>query len=92
MPTNDEILQVLDYVRLYESTKTTHQLFYYFEKNKLLKALIYAFPFLVKGHVLAFEMLLSKSIVKQVEIEQSELSDDDLPMLSEYPSMMRNRR
>jgi hypothetical protein len=78
MPTTETILEILDFIRLNESTLTTHQLYAYFEKNNLLKQLVYAFPFMVKGHVLAFETLLSKAVVTQAYMERPENIDKDI--------------
>lgn len=78
MPTTDNILAICDFIRLNESTMTTHQMYAYFESNNQLKHLIYAFPLLVKGHVLAFETLLSKAVVKQAYLERPELFDRDI--------------
>ena len=78
MPTNETILSILDYIRLHESTHTTHQMYAHFERNDQLKQLVYAFPFLVKGHVLAFETLLSKAVVKQAYLERPENIDADI--------------
>jgi hypothetical protein len=81
-----QVLDILNYIRLHESTKTTHQLFRYFEVNDQIKHLIYAFPFMVKGHVLAFEMLISKTVVEQTSIDRPELLDADI-----IESMQRSR-
>lgn len=78
MPTTETILSILDYIRLHESTQTTHQMYAHFQKNNQLHQLIYAFPFLVKGHVLAFETLLSKAVVKQAYLERPENIDADI--------------
>lgn len=78
MPTNETISSILDYISAHESTHTTHQLYAHFERNNQLKQLVYAFPFLVKGHVLAFETLLSKAVVKQAYLERPENIDADI--------------
>ena len=78
MPTNEKISEILDFIKLNESIMTTHQLFNHFEKKDQLKVLVYAFPFMVKGHVLAFETLLSKEVVKQAYIERPENINKDI--------------
>lgn len=78
MPTHNKILTILDYITTHNSTKTTQQMFHYFEQNDLLKQLVYAFPYMLKGYVLAFETLLSKAVVKQAYIERPELVDRDV--------------
>ena len=78
MLTTETILSIIDYIKNHESTQTTHQMYAHFERNNQLKQLVYAFPFLIKGHVLAFETLLSKSIVKQAYIERPENIDADI--------------
>lgn len=78
MPTDKTILTILEYMNDNKSTKTTYQMFNYFKKNNLLKHLIYAFPFMLKGNVMAFETLLSKKVVEQAYIERPELIDKDI--------------
>lgn len=78
MPTHDKILHILDYITIHNSTKTTQQMFHYFEQNGLLKQLVYAFPYMLKGYVLAFETLLSKAVVHQAYIERPTLVDRDI--------------
>lgn len=78
MPTTETILSILDYISLHESTKTTHEMYAHFERNNQLKELVYAFPFLVKGRVLAFETLLSKAVVKQAYLDRPENIDADI--------------
>jgi len=78
MPTDKTILTILEYMNDNKSTKTTHQMFNYFKKNNLLKHLVYAFPFMLKGNVMAFETLLSKKVVEQAYFERPELIDKDI--------------
>ena len=78
MPETEQIISILDYIRLHESTHTTHQMMNHFESNGLDKFLVFAFPFMVRGHVLAFETLLSKEILKRYELERPELPDRDI--------------
>jgi hypothetical protein len=67
MPTQDNITTVINYIKDNLSTKTTSQQYNYFLNNDLITSLIYSFPLIVenfgKGHVLAFESLLSKQVV-----------------------------
>ena len=83
----DDVLAICDFIRLNESTLTTHQMYAHFETNKQLHNLVYAFPLLVKGHVLAFETLLSKAVVRQAHMERPELFDRDI-----IESMQSNSR
>ena len=82
MPTNDNIKQILDYIGLTLSTHTTHQQYAYFLQKDLIQSLIYAFPLISlqfgRGHVLAFETLISKAVIKQAEIEYTEEIHDDI--------------
>jgi hypothetical protein len=71
MPTQDNITTVINYIKDNLSTKTTSQQYHYFLNNDLITALIYAFPLIVKnfgrGHVIAFESLLSKQVVLKTQ-------------------------
>lgn len=82
MPTTEEILKIMDHMRLTLSTHTTHQQYAFFLKHDLVQSLIYAFPLISKefgrGHVLAFETLISKAVIKQAEIEYTEEIHDDI--------------
>lgn len=77
MPTNEQILQIIEHLRLTLSTQTTQQQYAFFLKNNLIEALVFTFPLIAKefgkGHVLAFETLISKAIVQKAIAEEYEL-------------------
>jgi hypothetical protein len=78
MQKKNKVQDILDFMEIHKSTKTTSQMFNYFQKNDLLDSLVYAFPFMVKGNVLAFEVLLSKDVCLKYGIDRPELFDKDI--------------
>jgi hypothetical protein len=78
MQKQNKTKEILDFIERHKATKTTHQLFYHFEQNDLIDSLVYAFPLMLKGDVMAFETLLSKDIRIRYGIERPELFDKDI--------------
>jgi hypothetical protein len=83
MPTQDNITTVISYIKDNLSTKTTSQQYHYFLNNDLISSLIYSFPLIVKnfgkGHVMAFESLLSKQVVLKTQELMAE--DENLGLM-----------
>jgi len=75
---NEEVLQILEFMDEHKSTKTTQQMFRHFDKNDLLDSLVYAFPFMHTGNILAFESLMSKDVVFNRHTDRPELMDKDI--------------
>jgi hypothetical protein len=84
MPTQEQITTVISHIKDNLSTKTTSQQYHYFLTNDLITALIYAFPLIIKnfgrGHVLAFESLLSKQVIQKTQELMAE--DENLESLT----------
>lgn len=78
MQKRNKVQEILDFMEQHKSTKTTHQMFYHFEQNDLIDSIVYAFPFMHKGNILAFETLLSKDVCIKYGIDRPELFDKDI--------------
>ena len=78
MQKQNKVQAILDFMETHKSTKTTAQMFNYFQKNDLIDSIVYAFPSMIKGNVIAFEVLLSKEVCLKPGIDRPELFDKDI--------------
>lgn len=73
-----KILEVSSIMILNRSDMTTNQLFNEIEKKDLVDYLVYTFPLLPRGDVLAFEAIMSKEVIKQAQLNRPEMLDADI--------------